>query len=267
MLIGLFAYGTGTASEPMRKVVLEDPSGDDKGPGSYTYPTHSVYKPKSFDLRKLTVLDKGTNVEFRVEVGARIGDPWRSKEWDGNGFSLQFVQIYIDTTAGRGFTKPLPGLGAARFAATQAWDKVVLISPQGKAKLSSELKYKARKMRADVIIPKSTRARGKKLIAVVNKRDLGGPPNKSWGLQAVVQSNEGFAKGRDILTRRVNEIRGEHRFGGGHDSDCDPHVIDIFAGAAKGEASEAKAQYETLAYTCGSKIATLPMVYPFGAGR
>ena len=42
-----------------------------------------------------------------------------------------------------------------------------------------------------------------------------------------MQSNEGFPDGKDLLTRKVNEYEGQHRFGGGTDTDCDPHVIDI----------------------------------------
>lgn len=252
-----------SAAEPVKKIRLSDPAGDDKGPGTYVYPSDPVYTRGSFDLRSVEVIDKGSSVEFRIEVGANIADPWNSKEWDGNGFSLQFAQIYIDTDhkVGSGFTETLPGLGSVRFAAEQAWDKVVLVSPQGKERLRSELRYKAGKMAKSALVPKSTRSRGKKLIAVVAKSDLG-QPDKSWGIQVVLQSNEGFPKGKDILTRRVNEARGDHRFGGGHDTECDPHVIDILAGAGTGAPSEAKAQYDALAWKCGSKIATLPMIYP-----
>jgi hypothetical protein len=63
----------------------------------------------------------------------------------------------------------------------------------------------------------------------------------------------------------VNEYEGQHRFGGGNDGDCDPQVIDILAGNAKGDASEVKAQHEMLQYKCGAdgsseSKATLTMV-------
>lgn len=244
-------------------IVLQDPDGDDNGPGTYKYPTDPVYKPKSFDLRKVEILDKGEDVEFKVTVGAAIEDPWTSKDWDGNGFSLQFLQIYVDTdhAKGAGFTDPLPGLGSVKFADDEAWDKVVLISPQGKAKLSSEVRAKAGAMRGGVVVPKTTKVSGKSLIAIVKKSDLG-QPNGKWGWQAVMQSNEGFPVGKDILTRPVNENAGQHRFGGGNDGDCDPHVIDILAGKAKGDRSEVADQHAALAYKCGSKVAHLPMIYP-----
>jgi carbohydrate-binding DOMON domain-containing protein len=242
---------------------FSDPAGDDFGPGTYSYPTDPVYTPKSFDLRKLEVIDGGDTVTFRVTVGANIADPWNSRDWDGNGFSLQFVQIYVDRDhqKGAGFREPLPGLGSARFAEDEAWDKVVLISPQPRARLEAEIRFKAAKMKGSIIIPRRTTARGKTLVAVVSKADLG-QPTAQWGFQAVVQSNEGYPDKADLLTRRVNEVRGEHRFGGGHDSDCDPHVLDILAGAGKGGADEVGAQKKALAWKCGSLVATLPMVYP-----
>jgi hypothetical protein len=63
----------------------------------------------------------------------------------------------------------------------------------------------------------------------------------------------------------VNEYEGQHRFGGGNDGECDPHVIDTLAGNGKGDASEVKAQHEMLKYKCGAEgsseaKATLTMV-------
>jgi hypothetical protein len=81
----------------------------------------------------------------------------------------------------------------------------------------------------------------------------------------VVQSNEGFPDKADLLSRKVNEFEGQHRFGGGNDSDCDPHVMDILAGKGEGKPEEAQAQYDMLKYECGAdgssvKRATLSVV-------
>ena len=77
-----------------------------------------------------------------------------------------------------------------------------------------------------------------------------------------MQSNEGFPDKKDLLTRKVNEYEGQHRFGGGNDADCDPHVMDILAG--RRTAAERRAA-QMLAYECNSdgtskKMATLKMV-------
>ncbi len=57
-------------------VEFTDPRGDDKGPGTYTYPTDGVYKAGSFDLVKLKAEKSGDNVDFSVDVAANLEDPW-----------------------------------------------------------------------------------------------------------------------------------------------------------------------------------------------
>lgn len=263
-ILGLFVGGmlllSGLAWAGV-KITLKDPRGDDKGPGKYKYPTHSSYKKGDFDILKVTITEKGSNVEFRIRVRKTIRDVWKSRTWGGNGFSVQFAQVYIDQKPG-GFKVGLPGLNV-RF--TKGWEKVVLISPQGKTRLKSEINLKAKKWKKQIVIPTSTRSQGKNLIAVVPKSALGGAPSKKWGYQVVMQSNEGYPRKTDLLTRPVNEYAGKHRFGGGHDKDCDPHVLDILMPPAKGKGAEKKAQYKALsAYKCGKgqKHAVIPFVYP-----
>ncbi len=240
---GNTAGGSSAASEG---IVLEDPSGDDNGPGTYTYPTDKVYAPGSFDLKKLEVVPQGDTTELRLTVNAKIEDPWDSKAWGGNGFSVQMAFIHIKTSSGAGAsTEGLAGTNV-RFAADQGWDRVVIISPQGPTRVNSEIDQKAAHLKDKIIVPKTTRVSGRTIVAVVNTADLGGTPSRSWGYQALVQSNEGFPAKTDLLTRKVNEFEGQHRFGGGTDYENDPHVIDMFAGKAVGDASEVQAQHAAL---------------------
>lgn len=249
-----------------QKITLKDPAGDDKGPGKYRYPTKSLYTKGSFDLLGLTIEDKGKTVEFIVHVNAKIGDPWNSKSWGGNGFSLQMIQVYLDTKKG-GFRGALRGMNV-KFKKGQAWDKVVFISPQPKSRILSEVKSKSKtkKKLKGLVIPQRTFARGQEIVAIVAKKDLG-TPNKNWGIQALMQSNEGYPGADSILARKVNEYNGADRFGGGSDYNCDPHVIDMFAAKAKGGSDEAKAQFSELSsYSCNAegkgKKAEIRMVYP-----
>jgi len=250
------------------KLSYADPAGDDFGPGTYTYPTNSVYTPGSFDLRKVELKTKGSKVEIKVTLGAAIEDPWNSKGWtpSGQGFSLQMVQLYIDTDGkpGSGHTKTLPGINAV-FDAKDGWERAIVISPQAGSRLRSEVAAKAGALKAGVVVPTKVVVRGKTLVATVKKKDLGGALSSSWGFQAIVQSNEGYPDKDDLLSRKVNEFGGDHRFGGGNDWNCDPHVLDILAGAGKGGADEKELQKSALSYTCGDggasvKMATLPMV-------
>lgn len=268
---GASGGAAGGAASEGGAIVLEDPSGDDDGPGVYKYPTDQVYKPGSFDLRKLEVVPKGDTVEFRVDVQGRIEDPWDSKAWGGNGFSVQmaFIHIDMDRQAGSGVQESLPGLNV-RFAPDQAWDRVVIISPQGPTRVNSEIEQKAPQWKDKIVVPKITRASGRTLIAVVDTAQLGGLPQPSWGYQVLMQSNEGFPTKNDLLTRKVNEFEGQHRFGGGTDWDNDPQVMDIFAGSAKGGDDEKEAQHQILSkYNKDATeavkpedLAVVPMIYP-----
>ncbi len=251
-------------------IVLLDPTGDDDGPGTYTYPTDAVYKPGSFDMTRFEVKDEGDTVEFTVGVASRIEDPWDSRAWGGNGFSVQMAFIFVDTDhkAGSGVQDGLPGLNI-RFAPDEAWDKVILISPQGPTRVNSEIEQKAPQWKDRIIVPQVTRAAGKNLIAVVTKAQLGAAPAPSWGWQVCMQSNEGFPAKTDLLTRKVNEYNGQHRFGGGTDYDNDPQVMDILVPPAKGGPDEVKKQHEILSkYNKAATepkpedLAVVPMVYP-----
>jgi hypothetical protein len=262
------AADTAPTCAPDGGVTIPDPTGDDDGPGTYTYPTDAVYKPGSFDITEFKVVPKGDTVEFRVTVNSRIEDPWDSQAWGGNGFSVQMAIIHIDTdhVKGSGVTAGLPGTNV-RFAEDEAWDRVVIISPQGPTRVNSEVELKAAKWKDRIIVPGITRAVGKTLIAVVDVKALGGKPQASWGYQVLMQSNEGFPDKTDLLTRKVNEFEGQHRFGGGTDYDNDPHVIDILVPPG---GDPVKKQHEILskynkAATTDVKfedLAVVPMVYP-----
>lgn len=232
------------------KVEFKDPRGDDNGPGSYEYPTDSVYKRGSFDLLGFEVKEKGSDVEVEIEIARKFDDPWDSKSWPspGNGFSLQMFQIYVDTDGkkGSGEKDALPGMNA-EFAPESRWEKVLIVSPQANKKVLSEVKSKAPKLVKKIVLPKTVKPRGKKVVATFSKKDLGFDIEKA-GWQVLVSSNEGFPKGKDILSRKVNEYNGQHRFGGGDDGDVDPHFVDCLAGKGKGKGDEEKAQHKMLKF-------------------
>jgi carbohydrate-binding DOMON domain-containing protein len=234
-----------------QSVSFSDPTGDDNGPGEYVYPTDAVYTRGSFDLTGLEVTAKGDRVTFDVSVAAKLEDPWRM----GTGFAVQMVFIFIDTgNDDPHFTSGLPGLNI-QFA-EPGWDRVVILSPQGFSRVNQEVQAKvAADKQSAVVVPTRVRGRGQTINGSVKLDQLGGGDPSTWGYQVVMQSNEGFPAEGDLLTRKVNEFEGQHRFGGGSDYDCDPHVMDVLGDQAA-----------QLAYECGpsgesKKMATLTMVY------
>jgi len=243
-----------------QEVSFKDPIGDDNGPGKYTYPTDQVYKPGSFDITAFSMKVRGGKADFAVTVNADLEDPWRM----GGGFSVQMIFIHVKNDEG-GFTDGLPGTNVA-FAPDSAWNKVVILSPQPAARVKSEVSIKAGRMKDAVLVPGRTQGSGRTISGTVDLKDLGGKGDPTtWGFQVLMQSNEGFPDKTDLLTRKVNEYEGQHRFGGGTDTDCDPHVLDVLAGKGKGDKSEIEEQHKMLAYECNpdgtaKKMATLRMV-------
>lgn len=247
-----------------QSVSFKDPVGDDNGPGGYTYPTDAVYKRGSFDLTGFDLKTSGAKTDVSVSVNSNLEDPWGM----GGGFAVQMAFIFIDTDGkeGSGFTRGLPGLNV-EFAPASAWDKCIILSPQAPGRVKSEVENKLPKeMQAAIIIPTRTKGSGRTITGTIDTKALGGGDPTTFGYQVVMQSNEGFPSGSDLLTRKVNEYEGQHRFGGGNDGDCDPHAMDILAGDATGAKSEVDAQHAMLQYECNDdgtakKLATLSMVH------
>jgi carbohydrate-binding DOMON domain-containing protein len=233
------------ASFAQSGVSFKDPSNDDNGPGTYTYPTDQVYKRGSFDMTAFDVKVNGKKVDFAVTFNTPLEDPWRM----GTGFSVQEVFVLIHT--GEGGFKDGPSGTNVTFADGSEWNKMVVLSPQASGRVKTEVEGKIPAAeQAMVIVPTRVKGAGRTISATVDLDQLGGGDPSQWGYQVLVQSNEGFPEGKDLMTRKVNEYEGQHRFGGGTDSDCDPHVIDILAGNGTGAADEVQAQHDMLKYEC-----------------
>lgn len=248
-LAGLFALGATQANA----VEFSDAKGDDNGPGNYVYPTDSVYKAGSFDMTRFAATKSGDAVEFAVDVNSSLEDPWGM----GVGFAVQMIYIFVNTGKGAHLDTP-PGLNVD-FAAGNGWDKLVILSPQKKGRVLGEAKVKAAKIVNDIVLPNLTRGSNRTIKGSVPLAELGGDGNvDGWSYQVVMQSNEGFPAESDLLSRKVNEYEGQHRFGGGNDGDCDPHVMDLLEGPGS-------TQKDMLAHTCAPsgesvKKATLKMI-------
>ncbi len=248
-----FASAFMLGASTVHAVEFDDPKGDDKGPGTYTYPTDPVYKAGSFDIVKFKAVKNGSDVDFAVDVNSALEDPWGM----GVGFSVQMIFVFIKYKEG-GYTEVPPGLNV-QFAKGHEWNKLVILSPQKKGRVMGEVQSKAASMAKDILVPNSTRGSNRTIKGTIPLADLGGDGNvDGWSYQVVMQSNEGFPEPDSLLARKVNEYEGQHRWGGGHDGNCDPHVLDVLEGPGA-------TQKEQLAYECGPngesvKKATLKMI-------
>jgi carbohydrate-binding DOMON domain-containing protein len=258
LAVGFFA-----AAALAQEVMFKDPVGDDNGPGTYTYPTDAVYKPGSFDLTSFKMKMSGGKYQIDIGVNAALEDKCWSMQY---GFCVQMVFVFIKADPATGHTDGLPGL-SLQFAKDSAWNKCVIVSPQPSTRVKSEVEKKVAKgLQPDIVIPDHVRGSGRVISAWVNAKDLPAGDITKWGYQVLMQSNEGFPEADQLLTRRVNEYEGQHRFGGGNDYHCNPQVMDILAGSGTGDKSEGDLQHKMLAYECApdgsvKSMATLTMVY------
>ncbi len=74
--------------------VLEtsDPTGDDNGPGTYAYPTDSVFVHGAFDLTNFQVSEDGTNVYLQTTIADLVNT-------FGSDFGAQLLDIYAKNPA------------------------------------------------------------------------------------------------------------------------------------------------------------------------
>jgi len=86
---------------------FDESSGDDNGPGSYTYPTGDDYPDGAFDISAATVHTTAEDVQFRFAFDSELTN---SAGYDG-GITAQHLQIYLQnpeadsgTTEGRAGT-------------------------------------------------------------------------------------------------------------------------------------------------------------------
>jgi alpha-amylase/alpha-mannosidase (GH57 family) len=109
--------------KPVPNVVLEvaDPTGDDHGPGTYTYPHDGVFRPGVFDATGLVVGYDDEAVIFRVMFRGPVDNVWGSP----NGLSVQAIDVYIDVDGPEGGARILlPGRNAA-LTPDFAWDYAI----------------------------------------------------------------------------------------------------------------------------------------------
>ena len=210
-----------TPDLPLPNVVLavEDPVGDDHGPGSYTYPTDGVFVPGVFDLTRLLVGSDEESVIFRLTLDGPINNHWGSP----NGLSAQTLDIYVDVNgAGSGDRVLLPGRNAA-LTPDFAWDFAIWVegwtpgifrpSPEGPVAVDADLEVVTNpgQRRVTISVPRAV---------------LPGDP-ASWSIAVVMLGQEGFPAAGVWRVRDVNPLAEQWRFGGGPSDANHTRILDV----------------------------------------
>ncbi|MEZ4770460.1 MAG: glucodextranase DOMON-like domain-containing protein [Caldilineales bacterium] len=213
-------------------LAIADPEGDDHGPGSYTYPTDSVFGAKTYDLTAFGVSEDDTNMIFRFDFAGPLNNGWGAP----NGMGIHTLDVYIDAQDG-GERKLLPGRNAS-LVDGQGWDVALwaegwtpgLFTPPGEGQASPQQAGDASSLtfvsddgqrRITIRVPKTA-------LADALGQSVEDLTPDAWQYLGVVLGQEGFPASGVWRVRDVNPVAEQWRFGGAPaDSTTHTRIIDV----------------------------------------
>lgn len=249
VLIGpAVAAGVAKTTPPQLLYRIQDPVGDDRGPGSYKDPISPIFSPRKglFDLLNFSVYADANNYYFDMEMGA-MSNPWGAPE----GFSHQRIAIYIDSVANQGKTETLQEGAFVDFPSQYAWDYLIDIKGWDHSRMFYHTDMKdATGIKAGLTV--SLLPKTKVIEARVARKLLDEHPD-TWAFYVLVGSQDGLGPDgfRQVLAKAT-----AWQFGGGTDTYFDPNVIDMLDTGVK-----PRAQYDMLRSYSVQK-GKLALIYP-----
>lgn len=201
--------------------VMNDPKGDDRGPGTYKYPIDSIFDPKKghFDLVKFSFDSQRNNYYFNMTFPL-VTNPWGAPE----GFSHTMVQIYISDNPDSGRIEPFKPGANVLFDPNNPWQYLIKVVSFNNAAVFWASDFAGANGRKTGVTAR-LEPDGKTIRVTVPKQLLPGDPYK-WKYYVLVGSQDGL--GPDNF-RVVKAKVGQYNFGGGTDTDYSPNVIDLLA--------------------------------------
>ncbi|MDI6807571.1 MAG: glucodextranase DOMON-like domain-containing protein [Candidatus Eisenbacteria bacterium] len=245
--------GYGAITIPFKENVMvlnetNDPLGDDRGPGSYIYPSNSVFMKGAYDIENVRVLEGGDAVFFEIKIAGEVTKPWGGKI----GFCLQDIDIYLDTDGlkGSGRTDLLTSRNA-KTSDDSAWEFAIM------ANMDEVMLYdKNMKRFPDAI--KAYADPSRKTIGIKVSETVIGAPADTWKFHLFMIGHDGYGPGR---VRPITRIPGEWTFGGSINPSLEPRIIDMIV-------PENSSQESILgAYKLTGKLSELPGLQFLGAER
>lgn len=249
---GYFIYSKTVDYYNSKKLLFEmnDPVGDDYGPGNYQYPTDSIFDPKSehFDLVSFKAFAEKGNYLFEMEMG-QVTNPWGAAE----GFSHQIIQVYIANGSENGQIETFKTGANVQFSPKYPWTSMIKVVSFGKTAVYSSTDYESSEGKSKGV--KVKLLSDKKTIRVtIPKGYLPGNP-ELWSYYVLVGSQDG--SGPDNY-RPVLANVSRWNFGGGSDTKYHPNVLDILAPA------EGSYTQEKMLGSFDASERRLALLYPVG---
>jgi hypothetical protein len=205
-------------------LVVDDPAGDDNGPGTYTYPTDPVFADRVFDVKRFSVGLDQKNLVMKFELNGPVDNVWGS----GIGLSVQTFDVYIDTDpgAGTGARMLLEGRNAAleeengwEYAVwAEGWNQKVLRPDESGApvEMSGE--------NVKVIVDPAQQAVTLRVPLTLFGEEA---DPMAWGYAAALLSQDGFPSPGVRRVRDVQPAAEQWRIGGGPDDTNHTRMMDL----------------------------------------
>ncbi len=205
-------------------LVVDDPSGDDNGPGTYTYPTDPVFEPAVFDLERFSVGLDGRNLVFKFETYGPINNVWGS----GIGLSVQTFDVYLDTDpgAGTGARLLLEGRNGA-LEPGNGWDYAVWVEGWAQKVLRPDANGSPVEMSGEnvkVLVDPAQRAVTLRVPLALFGADA---DPTAWGYVAALLSQDGFPSAGVRRVRDVQPQAEQWRIGGGPQDTNHTRIMDL----------------------------------------
>ena len=275
LLLAALAHGA--------EVVLEDPAGDDNGPGTYAYPAVEGFRPGSFDLRTVRIRERGdgADIEVTFQSAVELVPARLRQDMPPRTVFMPVVDIYASSGPAAGHQELLPG---RRVEPAVPWDKAVVVSLAGDV-LEAHYRAVAADLARDVCFPRNVVVLGKTVRVHCPRRCLPADITRAGWLVLVTGLGPGAGlkgmvmdsvrgRGKDAQDPFVREVAptvgscnvwedgsgvSACTFGGCAPCDFAPFVLDVVV-------PEGQSQRDLLrAYSPGlRRLATLPFVFPSG---
>jgi alpha-amylase/alpha-mannosidase (GH57 family) len=207
------------------RIVLDvrDPSGDDHGPGSYTYPTDAVFDKGVFDIERFVVTANDANIVFLFRMAAPISNPWGS----GIGLSLQTFDIYIDRDPGAG-TGPrtlLEGRNAS-LPKGYGWEYAIWVEGWNQKLISADAAGRPVEV-AGSPVKAVVNAASREVTIIIPRAALGGLDPSTCAYVGLVLSQDGFPAPGVRRVRDVLPKAEQWRIGGGPSDTNHTRIMDV----------------------------------------
>ena len=176
---------------------VDDPTGDDKGPGNYAYPKAGNFHAGAFDLDRFQVYDTGSTVTFRVQI-ADLTPTFGST----NGAQLLDVYVSQPAAASTSTASSYPGMN---YSIRTPWSRLIEAQGFGNNRFvdASGTSLGAVTVGANAV--------SRYITFSVDKTALGGTPSSGWGFTLALTGQDG-THGVD-QTRFFSATASDYSFG------------------------------------------------------